>query len=222
MLTPNEAYQYDPTFRRVVDLMCAYLSEYEITPAELRQAAILAATMHADRCIKPLYIAKPKSWEGMQVFIDEAKDIPPAMFGVPVTDAELNRTVSGSMFHDQWSDKAYVNRAASGSMLGCETGRIQTSVSNFTEQDKQAGLEHDYTMMLKYNCICSTPYWGQAHSSTCRDYNWDVTHSKPEHCHIFRASGHGYDVCNDCGMSDVYYWAYNKIKHDTDGWRDPA
>ena len=138
MLTPNEAYQYDPTFRRVVDLMCAYLSEYEITPAELRQAAILAATMHADRCIKPLYIAKPKPWEG-------------------------------------------------------------------------------------YNCICSTPYWGQAHSSTCRDYNWDVTHSKPEHCHIFRASGHGYDVCNDCGMSDVYYnwstrkpsfceWAYNILR----------
>ena len=49
MLTPNEAYQYDPTFRRVVDLMCAYLSEYEITPAELRQAAILAATMHEAR-----------------------------------------------------------------------------------------------------------------------------------------------------------------------------
>ena len=49
MLTPNEAYQYDPTFRRVVDLMCAYLSEYQITPSELRQAAILAATMHEAR-----------------------------------------------------------------------------------------------------------------------------------------------------------------------------
>lgn len=57
MLTPNEAYQYDQTFRRVVDLMCAYLSEYEITPAELRQAAILAATMHEARHIKPLYTA---------------------------------------------------------------------------------------------------------------------------------------------------------------------
>ena len=32
-----------------------------------------------------------------------------------------------------------------------------------------------------------------------------------EHCHIFLSSGYGYDVCNDCGMSDVYYnWAYNK------------
>jgi predicted chitinase len=52
MLTPNEAYQYDSTFRRVVDLMCAYLSEYQITPSELRQAAILAATMHENRRIK--------------------------------------------------------------------------------------------------------------------------------------------------------------------------
>ena len=39
--------------------------------------------------------------------------------------------------------------------------------------------------------------------------------SKPEHCHIFRSSGYGYDVCNDCGMSDVYYnWAYNKKPDD--------
>ena len=53
MLTPNEAYQYDPTFRRVVDLMCAYLSEYQITPSELRQAAILAATMHENRRTRP-------------------------------------------------------------------------------------------------------------------------------------------------------------------------
>lgn len=58
MLTPKEAYQYDPTFRRVVDLMRAYLHEYEITPAELRQAAMLAATMHAEQHVKPLYVSK--------------------------------------------------------------------------------------------------------------------------------------------------------------------
>jgi hypothetical protein len=185
MLTPNEAYQYDPTFRRVVELMQAYLSEYEITPAELRQAAILAATMHADRCIKPLYIAKPKSWEGMQVFIDEAKDIPPAMFGVPVTDAELNRTVSGSMFN--------------------------TTGPNFTEQDRQAGLD-------KFKCICGLSEHPNRtkHTHTCNDSNWVFYHPKftpipLEHCHTFRATGKGFAACADCGMSDVYYnWAYNK------------
>ena len=41
--------------------------------------------------------------------------------------------------------------------------------------------------------------------------------SKPEHCHIFRSSGYGYDVCNDCGMSDVYYnWAHSKPKPSED------
>ena len=60
MLTPNEAYQYDPTFRRVVDLMCAYLSVYEITPSELRQSAILAYTMHEARRIRPLFVPLDK------------------------------------------------------------------------------------------------------------------------------------------------------------------
>ena len=157
MLTPTEAYQYDPTFRRVVDLMCAYLSEYEITPAELRQAAILAATMHEARRIKPLIIT-----------------IPPAVFGALVTEEELNRTVSGSMFNLQ----------------GCESGRIQSAVPNFTEQDKQAGLDNHRNWV--YHHPKSTPQCD-------------------EHCHIFRASGYGYEVCYDCGMSDVYYnWAYNK------------
>ena len=86
MLTPNEAYQYDGTFRRVVDLMAAYLSEFEITPAELRQAAMLASSMHEARRIKPLFISKSKSWlyggiDYPVLYMDEAKDIPPAMFG---------------------------------------------------------------------------------------------------------------------------------------------
>ena len=58
MLTPNEAYQYDGTFRRVEDLMVAYLREFQITPAELRQAAMLASSMHEARRIRPLLISK--------------------------------------------------------------------------------------------------------------------------------------------------------------------
>jgi hypothetical protein len=162
VLTPTEAYQYDSTFRRVVDLMCAYLSEYEITPAELRQAAILAATMHADRCIKPLYIP-----------------IPPAMFG---SLDELSRTATGAMFNIE----------------GCTTGRFKSSAPNFTVQDKQDSISRigatsggcpsagwtvtqvDKPSVLdKYECICGAPSWGQAHSHTCKDYNWDVTHPKP-------------------------------------------
>ena len=220
MLTPNEAYQYDPTFRRVVDLMCAYLSVYEITPSELRQAAILAYTMHESERIRPLLHTKPsmtssplatvdstprfyvpQPWGGMEVFIDEAKDIPPAMFGGLKTDdtaTEAMRTATGSTFN----------------ITGCTSGRIQSAVPNFTEQDKQAGLEKDYNMMLKYNCICG--YKGSnkdLHSHTCMDYNWSLTHTKaPEHCHMFGIVKHsGIFVCTSCGMSDVYFvWSSNR------------
>jgi hypothetical protein len=129
MLTPNEAYQYDPTFRRVVDLMCAYLSEYEITPAELRQAAILAATMHADRCIKPLYIAKPRPWQGMEVFIEEAKDIPPAIFG-------------------QITNAAHRAETATGAMLGSRSGRYPSDGTTVTQVDKSG-----------FKCICGNPVY---------------------------------------------------------------
>ena len=84
MMSPEEAYKYDATFRRVVDLMRAHLSVYEITPSELRQAAILAAIMHESQRVKPLFTRSyfpAQPWGGMEVFIDEAKDIPPAMFG---------------------------------------------------------------------------------------------------------------------------------------------
>ena len=168
MLSPEEAYKYDATFHRVVDLMRAHLSVYEITPSELRQAAILAATMHESQRVKPLFTRSyfpATPWGGMEVSIDEAKDIPPAMFGPPI-------------------------------------GTLPT--------DKNP--EYD----LKCVCGWTNVTTKEMHSATCQHYNWNFYHpvpglSKPEHCHIFRTSGYGFDVCADCGMSDVYYnWAYNE------------
>ena len=184
MMSPEEAYKYDATFQRVVDLMRAHLSVYEITPSELRQAAILAAAMHESQRVKPLFTRSyfpAKPWGGMEVFIDEAKDIPPAMFG--------------GMEYDKWSGKNIVNR---------------TVPIGFLPSDKNP--EYD----LKCICGWTNVTTKEMHSATCQHYNWNFYHpvtglSKPEHCHIFRSSGYGYDVCNDCGMSDVYYnWAYNK------------
>ena len=73
MLTPKEAYQYDPTFRHIVDILRAELQVYNITPGELRQAVILAATMHEMENIKPLLIPMAKPWDGLYRS--------PAMFG---------------------------------------------------------------------------------------------------------------------------------------------
>ena len=154
MLSPEEAYKYDATFRRMVDIMRQELTLYSITPSELRQAAILAAAMHESQRVKPLFTRSyfpAKPWGGMEVFIDEAKDIPPAMFGG--TTAE------------------------------------------------------------KRTCICGyTGTMAELHSSACKHYNWEIDHPTcKEHCHIFHTSGYGFDVCADCGMSEIYYnWAYNK------------
>lgn len=82
MLSPEEAYKYDHTFRTVVDLMRIELKNYSITPAELRQAAILAATMHDSERIRPLFITN----EG------------PAMFGGCKT--VKYPTVAGSQLDD--------------------------------------------------------------------------------------------------------------------------
>jgi hypothetical protein len=57
MMSPEEAYKYDSTFRHVVDIMCAELQVYRITPAELRQAVMLAATLHESRNIRPLLLS---------------------------------------------------------------------------------------------------------------------------------------------------------------------
>ena len=67
MMTPTEQYKYDNKFRQIVDILRDELRHYEFTPSELRQAVILAATIHADQNIRPIYI-------------DEAKRIP-SMFG---------------------------------------------------------------------------------------------------------------------------------------------
>lgn len=168
MMSPEEAYKYDATFRRMVDIMRQELTLYSITPSELRQAAMLAATMHETQRVKPLFTRS---------YFDEAtKNIPPAMFG--------------GMEYDKWSGNNIVNRIVHiGSMP--------------TDKNPESDLK----------CICG--YQGtnkDLHSATCQHYNWKFWHpAKPEHCHIFRSSGYGFDVCNDCGMSYVYYnWAYNK------------
>lgn len=56
---PDERYKHDATFNRVVDQMRQLLRTYHITPSELREASILASTMHMNEHIAPLYILKP-------------------------------------------------------------------------------------------------------------------------------------------------------------------
>lgn len=61
-------YKSDSIFRALVDTFRYMLRAYQYTPSELRQASLLAATMHEYESIKPLY-----------VWMDEAKGLD--MFG---------------------------------------------------------------------------------------------------------------------------------------------
>jgi hypothetical protein len=78
-------YRHDSTFRRVVDQMRALLSAYHITPGELREASILAATMHESENIRPLYITRIDEiqramWPAIMQQLPFDMN-PPAMFG---------------------------------------------------------------------------------------------------------------------------------------------
>lgn len=49
-------YRRDPHFTAIVDYMVAFLRQYSLTPVELREAAMLAASIHESMTIRPLLI----------------------------------------------------------------------------------------------------------------------------------------------------------------------
>ena len=82
MMKPTEQYKYDSKFRQIVDILRDELRRYEFTPSELRQAVILAATMHAEQNIRPI------------IYMDEAKLIP-SMFGGLIGKFDVRGCKSG-------------------------------------------------------------------------------------------------------------------------------
>jgi hypothetical protein len=172
----EDCYRYDVTFHRVVDQMRSLLSMYHITPGELREASLLAATMHESENVRPLYVSYDEYGRSKFNHKTLSHLVPspsyPAMFGGKP---------------EQW---------------------------------------YSYGVKWKpvLTCICAVKE-EKIHTATCNHYNWEYWHQKHitvasvplgdpnlhHHVHSFRSSGYGYDVCNDCGISDVFYnWAYNK------------
>jgi hypothetical protein len=52
----EERYKNNATFRNLVDILRSELRWYDTTPRELREATMLAATMHESENIKPMLI----------------------------------------------------------------------------------------------------------------------------------------------------------------------
>lgn len=48
-MTPEDRYRHDPTFHSLVDILEAHLHAAEMTPTEIREAAMLAAIHHEMR-----------------------------------------------------------------------------------------------------------------------------------------------------------------------------
>ncbi len=205
----DQKYMHDNTFRRVVDAMRSILSTYHVTPGELREAVIVAATMHENENIRPLFIARTDeylykhdsdSMQSLMPYLLHTYLKPPSMFG-------------------------------GMDIVGCTTGRIQSDKPNFTEQDKRAGLDIE-TRKPKMDCICAAKRFIYAleefpHSQTCKDYNWKYRHpTKPMTEHVYgewhRGLGNDNEwrMCVRCHMSSTYI-RYNKITACTGNYVPP-
>ena len=54
----EERYKNNATFRNLVDILRSELRRYDTTPRELREATMLASTMHEAEHIRPMFIYK--------------------------------------------------------------------------------------------------------------------------------------------------------------------
>ena len=58
MMTAKERYREDPVFHAIVDMLRQELRRSEFTPTELREAVILAATIHESETVRPIALTR--------------------------------------------------------------------------------------------------------------------------------------------------------------------
>lgn len=56
MKTPREKYENDPKYAALVNMMVLIVEKAEMTPSEIREAAILASIIYEERHIRPSMI----------------------------------------------------------------------------------------------------------------------------------------------------------------------
>jgi hypothetical protein len=171
-------YKHDSTFRRVVDQMRALLSAYHITPGELREASILAATMHESENIRPLYILK---YDRDAMIYPMRFDMnPPALFG---GDSRTGRWVTSTpnvTEQDKKSEpekpkyKCICNYTGTVAALHSQTCKDYnwsvTHPSLFTEHvygEWHKGLGNDNEWRMCIRCQMSSTYIEHNKITTC-------------------------------------------------------
>lgn len=58
MWTMNDKYQNDPVYRRLVDTLESLIHQNELTPSEIREAAVLASINYEMKKVRTIYIDK--------------------------------------------------------------------------------------------------------------------------------------------------------------------
>ena len=57
-MNPDEKYLNDPTFRTIVNVLRDQLRQANYTPSDLREAVMLACTMHEMEVVRPIMYGK--------------------------------------------------------------------------------------------------------------------------------------------------------------------
>ena len=56
MKTPDQKYYHDPAYHRMVDMMVQAIREFQFTPSEIREMAMLAAIKYESLYPRPIYM----------------------------------------------------------------------------------------------------------------------------------------------------------------------
>jgi hypothetical protein len=147
----DQKYLHDNTFRRVVDAMRSILSTY-VTPGELREAVILAATMHESENIRPMYVILKDEF----LISDYLKS--PAMFGgICSTD----RTASGATTGRIPSEGSTVKKVDKYKCI-CMT----------TWQQNHSQTCKDYNWSVTHPSRLTEHVYGEWHKGMGKDNEW--------------------------------------------------
>lgn len=188
----DQRYKSDATFARLVDMLRSSLRTYAYTPSELREAAMLASTMHMNENIRPI-LYKPFGGQKIdRVYLDEL-------------------LVPYGGFTEQWS---WTYREP--------TGRFNSSKPNKSNVPQSLNRRSPKAVIdrRKNPADAGSPNTRGVFSrnqgfyaDTKRNSQGDRRKEVPNHFHTFNFDGTHKDfkVCS-CGVSDVYYFALGMKK----------
>ena len=195
----EDKYKSDNTFRLVVDYMRSILRQYQITPMELRQASLLAATMHESENIKPLYVWMDEARNNIAMFGGHLKGTPKTATGASlnppkedVLDFLRDRLATAKEKDEPKGIKGNAVTERRGT-----TGNRRVNSTHFNNSAGERKDKHERSQSYYRNL-------GRTANGDRRKAAKLIEDNLNSHRHIFVANGYGFNVC-ECGISDVYY-----------------